>query len=135
MIHKKRKYGILKKLTYNKKREKGLKEFKMATIKDMEDSLKAFIIQEQSDAHNKGSINQGKYNNIKIIMNPQKNPTPHVTIRITISEATWLLSNFTKTNGGLGYEERLVIKWFGKYGVKEKLADLWDNTEKTKEDK
>ena len=29
----------------------------MATIKDAEDNLKAFIIQEQSDAHNRGSIN------------------------------------------------------------------------------
>ena len=107
----------------------------MTTIKDMEDHLKAFIIQEQSDAHNKGSINQSKYNNIKITMNPQKTPTPHITIRITISEATWLLGNFTKLNGGLGYEERIVVKWFGRYGIKEKLNELWNNAEKTKEDK
>ena len=107
----------------------------MATIKDLEDNLKAFIIQEQSDAHNRGSINNAKYNNLKILMDPTKNPVPHVTVRITISEATYLLESFNKINGGLGYEERLVLKWFGRYGVKEKLLELWGSAEKNKEDK
>ena len=97
----------------------------MATFKDMEDSLKSFIIQEQSDAHNKGNLNSAKYNNIKISMDIRKNPVPHVTIRISISEATYVLANFSKQNGGLGYEERFVIKWFGRYGIKEKLTELW----------
>lgn len=107
----------------------------MATIKEAEDSLKTFIIQEQSDAHNKGSINNAKYNNIKITMDPSRNPMPHVTIRISISEASYSLNDFSKINGGLGYEERLVIKWFGRFGIKEKLTELWGNAEKTKEDK
>ena len=107
----------------------------MATFKDVEDSLKSFIIQEQSDAHNRGSINNAKYNNIKISMDPTKNPIPHVTIRISISEATYSLNGFSKTNGGLGYEERFVLKWFSRYGVKEKLTELWSSAEKTREDK
>ena len=107
----------------------------MATFKDVEDSLKNYIIQEQSDAHNKGSVNNAKYNNIKITMDPSKNPTPHVIIRITISEAMYSLNGFAKINGGLGYEERLVLKWFGRYGVKEKLLELWGSAEKNKEDK
>lgn len=106
----------------------------MATIKELEDSLKNFIVQEQADAHNRGSINTAKYNNIKITMNPSKNPTPHVTIRISISEATYLIGGFAKINGGLGYEERFVLKWFGRYGIKEKIAELWGTAEKDKED-
>lgn len=107
----------------------------MTTLKDMEDNLKTFIIQEQSDAHNKGSVNNAKYNNIKISMDPSRNPLPHVIIRISISEATYMLNGFTKFSGGLGYEERLVLKWFGRYGVKEKLTELWGTAEKNKEDK
>ena len=107
----------------------------MATFKDMEDSLKTFIIQEQSDAHNRGNINHAKYNNIKITMDPAKNPLPHIIIRISISEAMYALNDFSKTNGGLGYEERFVLKWFGRYGIKEKLIELWGTAEKTKEDK
>ena len=45
------------------------------------------------------------------------------------------LSDCSKFNGGLGYEERFVIKWFGRMGIKEKLAELWSNAEKNKEDK
>lgn len=103
----------------------------MTTFKDMEDNLKTFIIQEQSDAHNVKSVNTAKYNNIKISMDMQKNPIPHVTIRISISEATFLLADFSKANGGLGYEERLVLKWFGRFGIKEKLTELWGSAEKS----
>ncbi len=107
----------------------------MASFKEMEDSLKNFIIQEQSDAHNARNTNFGKYNNIKLWMDPSKNPTPHVFIRISISEASYSLNDFTKINGGLGYEERFIIKWFGRYGIKEKFADLWGSTEKGDDNK
>ena len=107
----------------------------MATFKEIEDSLKNFIIQEQSDAHNIKTANLAKYNNIKIWMDPSKNVIPHIFIRISISEACYSLGDFSKINGGLGYEERLVLKWFGRYGIKEKLADLWSSAEKNKEDK
>ena len=104
----------------------------MATFKDVEDSLKNFIVQEQSDAHNVKSVNIAKYNNIKIWMDPSKNAQPHVIIRISISEATYLIGSFMKINGGLGYEERFVLKWFGRYGIKEKLLELWSSAEKDK---
>ncbi len=107
----------------------------MTTFKDMEDSLKNFIMQEQSDAHNIKNVSAAKYNNIKVWMDPSKNQIPHVNIRISISEATFALEGFNKTNGGLGYEERLVLKWFGRFGVKEKLSELWAFAEKNKEDR
>ena len=107
----------------------------MATFKDMEDSLKKYIIQEQSDAHNVKSVNVAKYNNIKIWMDPSKIIEPHVIIRISISEATFTLSDFSTVNGGLGYEERFILKWFGRFGIKEKLSELWAHAEKNKEDK
>lgn len=107
----------------------------MATFKDMEDSLRNFIIQEQSDAHNIKSVNVAKYNNIKVWMDPTKYVQPHLCIRISISEAVYSLDDFSKVNGGLGYEERFVLKWFGRMGIKEKLVELWNNAEKNKEDR
>lgn len=107
----------------------------MATFKDMEDSLKSFIIQEQSDAHNVRSINIAKYNNIKIWMDPTKYVEPHFIIRISISEAVFALADCNKINGGLGYEERFVNKWYGRIGVKDKLTELWSSAEKNKEDR
>ncbi len=107
----------------------------MATFKDMEDSLKNFIIQEQSDAHNVRTTNMAKYNNIKMWMDPAKYNQPHFFIRISISEAVFNLADCSKINGGLGYEERFIIKWFGRMGIKEKLIELWNNAEKNREDK
>lgn len=106
----------------------------MATFKDMEDALKTFLIQEQSDAHNVRTVNTAKYNNIKITMDPAKDATPHVKIRISISEGTYSLNDFSKINGGLGYEERIVLKWFGRYGIKDKLTELWASAEQNKTD-
>ena len=97
----------------------------MATFKDLEDNLKNFMIQEQSDAHNIRTANIAKYNNLKIWMNLSKYQQPHFYVRISISEAVFNLNDCLKLNGGLGYEERFVYKWFGRIGVKDKLKELW----------
>lgn len=107
----------------------------MATFKDMEDSLRSFIVQEQSDAHNVKSVNVAKYNNIKVWMDTTKYVQPHFFIRISISEAVFSLADCSKLNGGLGYEERFVQKWFNRMGIKEKFVELWTNAEKSKDDK
>ena len=107
----------------------------MATFKDMEDNLKKFMIQEQSDAHNIKTVNIAKYNNIKIWMDPSKIQQPHFYVRISISEVIFSLNDYSKINGGLGYEERFVIKWFGRFGIKDKLNELWNFSQESKEDK
>ena len=104
----------------------------MATFKDLEDNLKSFIIQEQSDAHNVRNISASKYNNIKIWMDLSKYSEPHFYVRISISEAVFKLDDCTKLNGGLGYEERFIYKWIGRIGIKTKLQELWNTAEKTK---
>ena len=104
----------------------------MASFKDLEDNLKSFIIQEQSDAHNVRNISVAKYSNIKIWMDITKYIQPHFYVRISISEAVFSLEDCSKLNGGLGYEERFVIKWFGRMGNKDKLKELWSSVEKTR---
>ena len=101
----------------------------MATFKDLEDSLKNFMIQEQSDAHNIKTANIAKYNNLKIWMDLTKYQQGHFYVRITISEAVFSLEDCVKLNGGLGYEERFVYKWFGRIGIKDKLKELWSNAQ------
>ena len=101
----------------------------MATFKDIEDSLKSYMIQEQSDAHNIRTANIAKYNNLKIWMDLSKYQQPHFIVRITISEAVFSINDCMKLNGGLGYEERFVYKWFGRIGIKDKLKDLWSNAQ------
>ncbi|MBR1373131.1 hypothetical protein IJ750_01140 [bacterium] len=104
----------------------------MASFKDLEDNLKSFIVQEQSDAHNVRNLMTAKYNNIKIWMDLGRYEQPHFFVRISISEAVFSLNDCTKINGGLGFEERLVLKWFSRMGIKEKLTALWMYAEKNK---
>ena len=106
----------------------------MATFKDLEDSLKNFMIQEQSDAHNVRTANIAKYNNIKIWVDMAKYQQPHFFVRISISEAVFTINDCTKLNGGLGYEERFVYKWFGRIGNKDKLNELWKTAQLERKD-
>lgn len=106
----------------------------MATFKDLEDSLKKFMIEEQTDAHNIRNMNVTKYNNMRIWMDPGKFQQPHFIVRISISEAVFSVSDCSKINGGLGFEERLVIKWFGRMGIKGKIKELWDSSETNKDE-
>ena len=67
----------------------------MATFKDLEDHLRSFIIQEQSDAHSSRNLNVSKYNNIKIWMDLSKYLEPHFFVRVSISEAAFFLKDCT----------------------------------------
>lgn len=107
----------------------------MATFKDLEDSLKKFMLDEQADAHNIRNVSVEKYNNIKVWMDAGRYQIPHFIVRISISEAVFSISDCVKINGGLGYEERLVIKWHGRMGIKDKLRELWNNSSKNDENK
>ena len=107
----------------------------MSSFKDLEDSLKKFMLDEQSDAHNVRNVSVAKYNNLKVSMDASKYQIPHFIIRITISEAVFSLADCAKINGGLGYDERFVIKWFGRMRIKDKLRELWDTVSQQKEDK
>lgn len=107
----------------------------MSSFKDLEDSLKKFMLDEQSDAHNVKNVSVAKYNNLKVSMDASKYQIPHFIIRITISEAVFSLADCAKINGGLGYDERFVIKWFGRMGIKDKLRELWNTASEQKEDK
>ncbi len=40
------------------------------TLNEHADDLKRYIIELQSDAHNKGNVLAGRYNNLKLIMAP-----------------------------------------------------------------
>ena len=75
-------------------------------------------------------MSTAKYNNIKIWMAPNKYRQPHFFIRISISEAVFSLNDCTKINGGLGYEERFVSKWYSRMGIKDKLTELWSSAGK-----
>ena len=92
----------------------------MKTLHEMAVKLQESIIAQQEDAHNSTTLSVTKYNNLKLKMST-KYTYPHVIITIGISEAIFNIADGTKTDGGLGPDEKYVKKWLGTSTV---IADL-----------
>ena len=80
------------------------------TLNELAGDLKQLIIDLQSDAHNNGNIRMERYNNLKLLMFPQKNRTPHVIVDLSMSAAEFDIQSGQKINGSLGPDERYVLK-------------------------
>lgn len=96
----------------------------------MEESLKDFLSEEQSDGYNSKSANFYKYNNLKLFIDPHKCNIPHFIIRIGISEAIYNASNGEKISGGLGPDERYIRKWMEKNLSKMNIDLAWKEANK-----
>ena len=109
------------------------------SFNDMANSLKDLILDLNSDSHSSRSFKPGRYNNLKISMDPSSDMTPHVVITIAISEAKFNLNSFDKINGSLGPNEKVVQRWFGRSGVAENLKELWkvsqENSKRSKNER
>ena len=95
------------------------------TLNELAGELKDAIIDAQSDAHNKKNMNAGRYNNLKLKMDPQASANPEVVINLAMSEATFNLKYGEKVNGSLGPDERYVLKWLGKTNTLPALNECW----------
>lgn len=99
------------------------------TLNELAGELKECIINLQSDAHNSAGIRKERYNNLKLEMDVAGNPQPHVKISITMSEAEFDLNSGEKVSGGLGPDERYVLRWFGKTNTLSDLKACWQEIE------
>lgn len=102
------------------------------TLNELASDLKQFIIEEQSDAHNSGGVRKERYNNMKLLMEPERNKNSHVVICFTMSSAEYLLPSGQKIEGGLGPEERYVTKWLGKSETMTNLQETWKEITKSR---
>ena len=100
------------------------------TLNELAGELKALIIDLQSDARNKSNLNPARYNNLKLKMDPSLNPSPHVVVSISISEAIFNISTGEKITGSLGPDERYAIRWFAKGSTLEGLKECWEEVKK-----
>lgn len=108
-------------------------ELKMAkNLKDLTDDLKEYIINQQSDAHNKTNLKKERYNNLKLSMDITQNPSPHILINLGMSEAEFDIKSGSKKNGGLGPDERYVLRWFGRANVLPDLNECWKSMAREK---
>ena len=98
----------------------------MFTLNELAKNLQEFIIDSQMDAHNAKSISKYRYNNLKISIS-SKFSYPNFVVQIGISEAIYDLQDITKVDGGLGQDEKYVLKWLNKKGIIDNLNELYQN--------
>lgn len=98
----------------------------------LEESLKSYLIDEQSDKYNSRNMNLYKYNNLRILMEPRQNEKPHIIIRIGISESMYSLETRERLSGGLGSDEKIIRKWIEKSYIRIDLMRLWEAAIKIK---
>ena len=102
------------------------------TLNELAGELKTLIVELQSDAHNKTNVNAQRYNNLKLSMDIAKEATPHVVVNIAMSEAIFNINTAEKMSGGLGPDERYVLRWFSKGSTLEALKECWTSREKSR---
>lgn len=96
----------------------------MKTLHEMAVKLQESIVKQQEDAHNSTNLNVTKYNNLKLKMS-SKYTYPHVIVTIGISEAIFNIADGTKTDGGLGPDEKYVRKWLATSTVVADLKEIY----------
>lgn len=95
------------------------------TLNELAGELKEYIIDQQSDAHNRGNLRVERYNNLKLDMNIAKNPIPHVIISMSMSSAEFDLKSGEKNTGSLGPDEKYVLRWLAKTNTIPALNECW----------
>lgn len=81
----------------------------------VEESLKHFMIEEQSSGPGSSPALLYKYNNLKVYMDPKRCATPHIIIRIGIAEVMYDINSWIKISGGLGTDEGYIRKWIDRH--------------------
>jgi hypothetical protein len=102
----------------------------MKTLSELSNDLKELMLSLQSDAHHKMTIRPERYNNLKISMDIAANSNPHFIVSISMSAAEFDLKTGEKISGGLGPDERYVLRWLDKPNTLEELRACWQIIEK-----
>lgn len=101
------------------------------TLSELSRELRDFITELQSDAHNVTGFKKYRYNNLKIeVLDPRTTPFPQVRITIGMSEAVFNMATLEKMTGGLGPDERYVLRWFTRGSNLNELKEAWRRAEK-----
>jgi len=68
-----------------------------------------------------------RYNNLKISMDLERFPMPHICIRIGISEGVFALESGMLVYGSLGQDPKYVKKWLKRGSIYTELLQIWSN--------
>lgn len=92
----------------------------------LQHNLKKFLLDlfEHSDSpHHQAKF---RYSNLKLHIEPGID-APHFCVNIGSSDACFSLENMTKIKGHIGSDERYIIRWASRPGIKTMLDEFWQS--------
>ena len=102
------------------------------TLNEITIELKEYILDCLNDPRAKVKVKPFSYNSLNVSMDADREITPHVIVSLNMSEAIFNIHTGRKITGGLGPDERYVLKWLERGYTKQKLYETWLSAERTK---
>lgn len=99
------------------------------SFNELAQHLKQYLIDCHSNYKGLKNVATERYNNLKVYMEPEIYQTFHVIVRIGISEAVFIMPEAQPYNGGLGMDEKFVLRWLQNAFISEDLSSLWKNSQ------
>ncbi|MBE7709627.1 MAG: hypothetical protein E7Z93_04175 [Cyanobacteria bacterium SIG32] len=101
------------------------------TLNELSREMRDFIVELQSDAHNITGFKKYRYNNLKIeVLDPRTSTFPQARVTIGMSAAVFNIATLEKISGGLGPDERYVLRWFMRETNLQEVKEAWRRAEK-----
>lgn len=96
-----------------------------AGLHRLENSLKEFLANANSQGMSARHSGAQRYNNLRLKMDFARNPNPHFTVVVGISSATFSIESCDKMEGGLAGDERFIARWYAKGEAKFQMEEVW----------
>ena len=95
------------------------------SLNELANELKEFMLDCVKDPRHPQKVKYNIYNNLEIKMDKSKESSPHIIVSQGMSEAIFSIKTAKKIKGGLGSDEKYVLKWLTRGIVIQKLNDTW----------
>ncbi len=95
------------------------------SLNQLTNDLREYIIELNSDAHNRGYFRSEKYHNLKLEIDTSNENNPVLVITVGMLKGVYSINTLEKVSGSLGADEKYVRKWFGKTGIAENIKIAW----------
>ena len=100
------------------------------TLNEITIELKDYILDCLSDPRLKIKVKPFSYNSLNVTMDIERELSPHIIVSLNMSEAIFSIQTGRKMSGGLGPDERYVLKWLERSFTLQKLMETWRTNEK-----
>jgi hypothetical protein len=95
----------------------------------LENNLKKFLLDAFEKSDSPHHATKFRYNNLKLYIRQEISTEPHFCVNIGSTDACFSLEKRSKIKGHIGSDERYIIRWASRPGIKKMLEELWQSAQ------